>query len=100
MTVRTTSKTVTFSRSFTVPGIDGVQVAGTYNVDTDEELLENLSFPAYRRIATWIWLPVPSAGVGSTQIALVDPLALETALAEDGAVARTAVDAVPAQAAT
>ena len=81
MTVRTISKTVAFSRSFSLPGIDGAQPPGTYNVDTDEELLEDISFAAYRRIATWIWLP--SAGAGSAQMVLIDPLALETALARD-----------------
>jgi hypothetical protein len=39
------SRTVTFRRPFTVTGVDEVQPAGTYMVETDEELLEDLSFP-------------------------------------------------------
>jgi hypothetical protein len=41
-------------------GIDGIQLAGTagtYVVETDEELIHELSFPAYRRIATLLLLP-------------------------------------------
>src|SRR5947209_2852295 len=56
MTVRTTSKTVTFIHPFSLTGTDEVQPAGTYTVETDEELLEPSSFPAYRRIATLLRL--------------------------------------------
>ena len=52
MTVRTSRKTVTFTRPFSLSGIGQVQPAGTYTVETDEELLPGLSLPAYRRIAT------------------------------------------------
>ena len=52
MTVHTSRKTVTFARPFSLSGIDEVQPAGTYTVETDEELLPGLSLPAYRRIAT------------------------------------------------
>ena len=47
MTVRTTSKTVTFAHPFNLSGVDEVQPAGTYAVETDEELLQTLSIPAY-----------------------------------------------------
>ncbi len=56
MTVRTSRKSVTFAQPFSLSGIDEVQPAGTYTVETDEELLPGLSFPAYRRIATLIFL--------------------------------------------
>ena len=39
MTVRTSRKTVTFRQPFSLSGIDEVQPAGTYTVETDEELL-------------------------------------------------------------
>lgn len=52
MTVRTTSKTVTFMHPFNLSGIDEVQPAGTYTVETDEELLRTSSLPAYRRISS------------------------------------------------
>jgi hypothetical protein len=56
MTVRTTSKTVTFMHPFSLTGTDEVQPAGTYTVETDEELLQPSSLPAYRRIATLLRL--------------------------------------------
>jgi hypothetical protein len=51
MTVRTSRQSVTFTEPFSLSGIDEVQPAGTYTVETDEELLPGLSFPAYRRVA-------------------------------------------------
>ena len=47
MTMRTSRRTVTFARPFSLRGIETEQPAGTYAVETDEELLEGLSFPAY-----------------------------------------------------
>jgi hypothetical protein len=50
--VRTTSRTVTFVHPFNLSGTDEVQPAGTYTVQTDEELLQASSIPPYRRITT------------------------------------------------
>ena len=52
MTVRTSSKTVTFGNPFSLAGVDRVLPAGNYEVVTDEELIEGLSFPVYPRLAT------------------------------------------------
>lgn len=49
MTTRTSKRTVVFRRPFVLGGFDEVLPAGAYNVETDEELLEGISFPAYRR---------------------------------------------------
>ena len=54
MTTRTTSKIVTFARPFTLKGVDRILPPGEYRVVTDEELIEELSFPVYRRMATMI----------------------------------------------
>jgi hypothetical protein len=37
MTVRTTSRTVTFTHPFNLSGMDEVQPAETYTVETDED---------------------------------------------------------------
>jgi hypothetical protein len=79
MTVRTSRKTVTFTRPFSLSGIDKVQPAGTYMVETDEELLPGLSFPAYRRVATLICLR--SRGV--EEVVSIDPLELQAAQERD-----------------
>jgi hypothetical protein len=68
MTVRTTGKTVTFMHPFNLSGTDEVQPAGTYTVETDEELLQPSSPPAYRRISTLTRLPSRSTGTVLTQI--------------------------------
>ena len=60
MTTRTTKSTVMFTRPFNLTGFDGEQPAGSYSVETDEELLEGMSFPAYRRMATMMQLDAPS----------------------------------------
>jgi hypothetical protein len=88
--MRTSSKTVTFTRPFTLSGMDEAWPAGTYTVETDEELLQALSFPAYRRVATWIRLAAPPGrrgAAGVAQAAEVDPGELEAALASDAAAA-------------
>ncbi len=83
MTVRTSRKTVTFTRPFSLTGIDDVQPAGSYTVETDEELLPGLSFPAYRRIATLILLRSPSCGRVVEEVVDIDPLELQAAQARD-----------------
>ena len=54
---RTHGRTVIFLRPFALRGVDGVQPPGAYTVETEEELIEGLSFPAYRRKATVMLLP-------------------------------------------
>ena len=83
MTVRTSRKTVTFTQPFSLSGIDEEQPAGTYTVETDEELLPGLSFPAYRRIASLIFLRSRGRGPVVEQIANVDPLELQAAQERD-----------------
>ena len=87
MTLRTTRRTVTFARPFSLPGIAGLQPAGSYVVETDEELLEGLSFPVYRRVATTIFLPTQPGGTVSGQLAVIDPLDMEAAQLRDAAAA-------------
>ncbi len=85
---RTTSRTVTFTHPFTLSGVDGVQPAGSYVVETDEELIDSLSFPVYRRTATWLHLPGSDGGpnggtnrgMAMSQTALIDPDELDRIL--------------------
>ncbi len=73
MSVRTTRQTVTFASPFALSGIEGLQPAGTYTIETDEELLADMSFPAYRRIATLLFLPGRPGSAVTGQIVSVDP---------------------------
>ncbi len=52
MTMRTNKTTVTFSRPLVLTGFDEALPAGAYRVETDEELVEAISYPAYRRRST------------------------------------------------
>jgi hypothetical protein len=79
MSLRTTSRTLTFA----LDGLDEIQPAGSYTIQTDEEPIEGLSFLAYRRVATVIFLPLTHGGAGSFQAIPVAPDALDAALARD-----------------
>lgn len=54
MSMRSSRSTVTFSNPFTLPGYPGDLPAGDYEVLVEEELLQGLSFEAYRRTATYL----------------------------------------------
>ena len=65
MTIRSRREAVTFKHPFRIRGIDRLLPVGTYEVVTDEESIEGLSFAAFRRIATLIM--VPGAASASTR---------------------------------
>jgi hypothetical protein len=92
MTVRTSRKTVTFTRPFSLSEIDEVQPAGSYTVETDEEELPGLSFPAYRRIATLILLRSRPGGRVVEEVIRIDPLELQAAQERDARPADTLAD--------
>jgi hypothetical protein len=85
MTVRTSKKTVTFANPFTLGDFEEVFQPGTYDVETDEERLEGVSFEAYRRVQTLFHLPASPAKPGLSRTLTVDPDDLEAALARDAA---------------
>lgn len=85
MTIRTTSRTVTFARPFVLSGIIEEQPAGTYTVETDEELVEAKSVSAYRRISTLLRLPGRPGSLVLGQVVDIDPGELALALARDAA---------------
>ena len=57
MSTRTRRETVHFKHPFRIKGIDRLLPSGAYEVITDEEMIEGLSFPSYRRVATMIMVP-------------------------------------------
>lgn len=83
MTIRTGNKTVSFTRPFLLKGIDRVLPAGHYRVTTDEELIQELSFPVYRRVATMIFVPAESHRASSVEMVSIDPRDLQEALDRD-----------------
>jgi hypothetical protein len=78
--VQTTTRTVTFVHPFSLSGTVEAYPAGTYTVETDEELLQASSISAYRRIATLLRLE-RTTGTVLTQIVETNPAELAGALA-------------------
>lgn len=64
MLTRTIEERVTFNNPFKVPGFKKLIPAGTYRINTMQELLEGLSFLVYRK--TNIILYIPTDGVNSS----------------------------------
>ena len=85
MIARSLSKTVVFKRPFLLKGIDRMLPAGDYQVVTDEELIEGISFPVYRRVSTMIFVPAATHRASSIEMVTLDPLDLQAALDLDGA---------------
>jgi hypothetical protein len=76
---RTTRKTVTFLRPFSLAGVDEKFDAGSYVVVTLEELIEGLSFIAYRRVSTTIVMVGNGYGQYARPIVTIDPQDLQAA---------------------
>lgn len=72
MTIRSRRETITFQHPFRIRGIDRLLPPGAYEVITDEEMIEGLSFPAYRRVATMIMVPVGGSAMEMVSIGSVD----------------------------
>ena len=83
MLTRTRVETLTFLKPFLLKGIDRLLPAGDYRVSTDEELIEGLSFPVYRRVATMIF--VPARASAATEMVSIDPVDLRAARERDSA---------------
>ena len=84
MTMRTTNQTVTFRRPFYLKGVDRLLPPADYRVVTDEELIDGLSFSAYRRVSTAIFVPAESGC--AVEMVTIDPLDLQAAQEHDLAI--------------
>ena len=81
MTMRTIRRTITFLRPFYLKGVDRLLPPADYRVVTDEELIEGLSFSAYHRVSTAIFVPAPSGS--AIEMVTIDPLDLQAAQDQD-----------------
>ena len=84
MTTRTRNTVVVFSHPFELKGIDRTLPPGEYRVVTDEQLIEELSFPVFHRVSTMIFVPGKS-GRSSTEMVTIDPGDLQAAQDRDKA---------------
>lgn len=85
MQERSITRTLQFRHPFKIPGLDEVQPSGDYLVDIDEELLEGLSFMAYRRTSARLHLPEVGARTATTHVVALSPTELDTLTARDAA---------------
>ena len=83
MTTRTRREKIVFKRPSDIQGIDRQLPAGSYEVIIDEEMIEGLSFPSFRRVATFILLPGVLPHQASIEMISVTSAALSDALLID-----------------
>jgi hypothetical protein len=83
MLIRTTRKTVTFNNSFVLGALVDRIPPGSYEVETDEELVEGISFPVYRRTLTLLHVPALPGGRNYAMAIPVEPTELDQALLRD-----------------
>jgi hypothetical protein len=79
MTARSRRETITFKHAFRIEGIDRLLSAGDYEVITDEEMIEGLSFAAFRRVATMIMVPAAASGSSTMEMISISSIALSDA---------------------
>ena len=80
---RTRREHLIFERPFRLKGWAEPHPAGTYVLETEEELIEGMSFEAYRRVSTTITRQ-PTRHGSLVQMISVDPRELAKARAADG----------------
>jgi len=83
MTARSHSTSVVFNHPFELKGVDRILPPGDYRIVTDEELIEELSFPVYRRMATMIFVPAMSHHASAVEMVAIDPQELQAAQEHD-----------------
>lgn len=80
MTVRSTRMTVNIPQAFSLRGCGQTLKPGIYLVETDERLLESLSFCSYQRTKTFIHLHRKLGRPGTDRILSVSGDDLDTAI--------------------
>ena len=87
MTMRSRRETITFRHPFRIKGIDRQLQAGAYEVITDEEMIEGLSFASFRRVATMIMVPGATPRASSMEMISISAIDLSDAQRDDASVA-------------
>jgi hypothetical protein len=83
VTTRSRRETVHFKHSFRLRGVDRLLPAGPYEVITDEELIEGLSFPCFRRVATLMMIPGAAPRHSAMEMISISSVDLSDAQRED-----------------
>ena len=83
MLTRSTRSMVTFSNDFTIGDSQREFPPGTYEILVEEELIQGLSFKAYRRTATYLMVRGHGARAGQTTMQVTTKEELDHAIACD-----------------
>ena len=83
MQTRTRHFVAHFSAPFRLSGFDGVQPAGAYALDQQEEEAVDASSASYRCKAMFMHLPAVSEGRWTLRLVRVDPAEVEAAILHD-----------------
>ena len=70
MTIVSRREVVTFNHPFRIRGIDRLLPAGDYEVVTDDETIDGLSFAALRRVATMIMVPANGSRLAMEMVSI------------------------------
>ena len=70
MTMRSRRETITFQNPFRIRGIDRLLPPRVYEVITDGEMIEGLSFPAFRRVAAMMMVPAAALNSAMEMISI------------------------------
>ena len=87
MTTRSRRETVHFKHPFRIKGFDRLLAPGAYEVITDEEMIEGLSFASFRRVATMIMVPAAAPRASSMEMISIGSVDLSDAQREDASAA-------------
>ena len=79
MPTRNTATRITFKRPFRLAEIDGLLPPGSYDIETEEDVIEGNYRTVYVRKAAFIWV----RSLGSSRMVPIDPSGLEAALLQD-----------------
>ena len=88
MAIRSRRETAVFKYPFWIKSIGRTSPAGSYDVVIDEELIEGLSFPCYRRVGTAIMVPAEAPFQSSLEMISIGSFELADAQRIDAVRAR------------
>ena len=86
MTIRSRRETITFKHPFRIKGVVRLP-AGAYEVITDEEMIEGLSFASFRRVATMVMVPAAAPRSSTMEMVSISPIDLSDAQRIDASTA-------------
>ena len=79
MTMRSRREMIIFKHPFRTKGIDRLLPPGAYEVITDEEMIEGLSFASFRRVATMMTVPAAPPRTSTVERISINPVDLADA---------------------